>query len=61
MTQQQPSYVAAINLSFILRVATLVFFVLALIAGFQWGLTSWHWEGLTATGLCLWVASTLVP
>jgi hypothetical protein len=50
-----------IGLAFVLRIAALVFFVLAIIAGYDWGLASWHWEGLTATGLGLWVGSTLVP
>jgi len=48
------------GLSFVLRVAALVFFIFAIICGYTWGLTSWHWEGLTATGLGLWVGSTLV-
>jgi hypothetical protein len=58
--QQHPVAVAPIGLSFILRVVALIFFVLAIIAGYNWGLTSWHWEGLVSTGLGAWVASTLI-
>jgi len=62
MTQptRGPVVLAPMGLSFILRVAALIFFIFAIICGYTWGLTSWHWEGLTATGLGLWVGSTLV-
>jgi hypothetical protein len=61
MTQDnRPVAIAPIGLSFILRVVALIFFVFAIIAGYNWGLDSWHWEGLIATGLTAWVASTLV-
>jgi hypothetical protein len=62
MTQpaRQPVAVAPLGLSFVLRVIALIFFIFAIICGFTWGLTSWHWEGLVATGLTAWVASTLV-
>ena len=50
----------AIGLSFILRVAALVLFILAVIAGFAgWSLDTW--TELTAAGLACWVGSTLVP
>jgi sterol desaturase/sphingolipid hydroxylase (fatty acid hydroxylase superfamily) len=62
MTQPAQRQVAwaPIGLSFVLRVAALVFFIFAIIAGYNWGLASWHWEGLTASGLGLWCGSTLV-
>jgi hypothetical protein len=60
VTQPRQVAVAPVGLAFLLRVAALVFFILALIAGFTWGLTAWHWEGLTATGLALYVSSTLL-
>jgi TRAP-type C4-dicarboxylate transport system permease small subunit len=47
--------------AFVLRLLAAAFFLLALIAGYRWGLTNWHWEGLTATGLLAWVLSDLIP
>jgi TRAP-type C4-dicarboxylate transport system permease small subunit len=57
---RQEIHLAPTGVGFILRVAALVFFILAIIAGYRWGLTNWHWEGLTATGLGLYVGSTLI-
>jgi len=57
---QRPVTVAPVGLGFVFRIIALLFFILAIICGYRWGLTSWHWEGLTATGLTAWVASTLV-
>jgi hypothetical protein len=49
-----------IGFSFILRVAALVLFIVAVIAGFaNWSTTTW--EELVAAGLACWVASTLIP
>ena len=50
----------AIGIGFILRVAALVLFILAVIAGFaDW--TQQTWDELAAAGLACWVGSTLVP
>ncbi len=47
------------GLGFILRVAALVLFILAIVAGFTWTVTTW--EELSAAGLACWVGSTLIP
>lgn len=48
------------TLGFALRVAALVLFIIAALFGFQvFNTTSSVWEGLVASGLGCWVASTL--
>lgn len=47
------------NLSFALRVAALVLFIIAALFGFQvFHDTNSVWEGLVASGLGCWVSST---
>jgi hypothetical protein len=59
MTRPAPTARPGMDLAYVLRIVALVFFILAIVCGYTWGLTSWHWEGLTATGLAAWCASTL--